>query len=115
MENLSSNKLSVDNFFSIQNPTCLYCKESVILHHNSYGDDTLEYTCHDCNESFYTITQVFGFSILQLEVGLDCYRQIMYIREDPNSGYSSALPIPKLDFTNKYKLVKKLKTYLTFS
>ena len=105
--------------FSTKEPECLFCRESVRLFNNKMNSFETEYYCENCNEIFipYERTQEFYFTVLNLGVFLMFKTKKMHIAKayEDLLVLPPALPLVELDFRNKYKLVKKLKTYMTFS
>jgi len=107
------------DIFSTKEPECLFCRESVHLLNNKMNSFDTEYYCENCNEIFipYERTQEFYFSVLSLGVHCNFITQKMYISNiDSDSPIlPPSITLMKLDFRNKFKLKKKLKTYMIFS
>jgi hypothetical protein len=107
------------DIFSTIDPKCLFCKESIIILSNKVTNYEPEYYCSECQELFipFNNNKRLYFTIFDISVIFDFTKQIMFIKKKnvENPVLPPGLPIVELDFSNRYKLVKRLKTYMTFS
>lgn len=119
-----------------EEPKCLYCKSSCDYSLDGFGvglasHDVDILTCQKCKEIFevHTTTQpsgeseVDGMSFTCKDIVVVCSyeygfaiggKEYLYPNWSANNTYQYLEPFP-VDFSNKKKLYKKLKTYLVFS
>lgn len=107
-----------------EDPRCLYCNSEVELSVSSQStlsnirldEETL--TCYKCKEIFKIFSNQDDIGDTKYEgFAFTCHGIAVYSSYESSKFYFKGLAVPPfhIDFSNKEKLYKKLRTYILFS
>jgi hypothetical protein len=112
----------LENVFSLQDPECIFCKNSVkYVDNKGLSPEITKYYCLQCKEIFEIYNNCFMFTISNFDTPLEVHLYFVLQKfcilkgNEVFPNFINWLPMFNFDFQNKTTLYNKLKTYLTFS